>query len=105
MAQNKKAAEQKEELLEEGTSVDVQKKESSKTEDDGRVDYILPKNVLGDGEVVDCCLNGAIFRVKCGETVRITPAQKEVLNNAIAQRAKVEALRKKKQKIEKLNRE
>lgn len=46
-----------------------------------KVEVRIPK-VQGEDEVVDVCLNGYVFRVKRGETVRVPKAIAEVLKNA-----------------------
>lgn len=67
--------------------------EPAEKKDDGRVDYLLPMHILGDEEVVEACLNGKVYQVRCGETVRIPKGLAELLDHSIAQTKKVNALK------------
>ena len=76
---------------------EVKEAESNPTADDGRVEYIVPMNVFGDGDYVTVGLNGVNFQIEVGVPVRVPKGVKEILDESI--RRKKEASGKAKKMI------
>ena len=66
--------------------------------EDNRVDYCLPMNLLTNDDTMEACVNGKVYQIRCGETVRIPKELAKVLDNAIAQKKKVDAMIKAREK-------
>ena len=69
-------------------------KEAVNAEKDGKEDITVPIGLLtpqGD-EHVPVCVNGKIYQVAVGETVRVPHAVAEVLKNAMKQKTKVDRM-------------
>lgn len=62
--------------------------------DDGYEDILVPKNYLTgpEDEHVPVVLNGKIYQVKLGETVRVPKGVAGILKNAMAQKSSVTKL-------------
>lgn len=51
--------------------------------DDGKVDYVVPMNVFGDGDYVTVGLNGVNYQIEVGVQVRVPKGVKVILDEAI----------------------
>lgn len=85
-------AEKTKEKVERGAATTPQQDLNGHLDDDGRVDYCLPMNLLTNDEFMEACVNGKVYQIKCGENVRIPKELAEVLDNAIEQKKKIEAM-------------
>ena len=63
--------------------------------DDGKVGVFVPSHLLTEEDYVEVGYNGRMYQVMCGVSVRVPKGVAEVLENSIAQKKKVEALKKK----------
>ena len=61
-------------------------KKANSQKDDGRVDYVLPRNILSNEKHQTVILNGRIYQVEAGRRVRIPKGVAEILDHALEQR-------------------
>ena len=62
---------------------------------DGRVEVFVPTHLLTEEDYVEVGYNGRMYQVMCGVSVRVPKGVAEILENSIAQKKKVEAMKKK----------
>ena len=95
-AARKEAEEAKAALAEKEAAEKLKEQEqasaSSVTEEEERVEYVLPKNLLSTDKHYPVILNGKIYQVECGKRVTVPKGVAEILDNAIAQKEKAEEL-------------